>query len=303
MDIKNDKKNKTAAALGIFDGLHLGHLKVLEAAKRTAASSGLVPAVFTFDTRSVTTKSGGALMTDADKRSFLAKQGFSFVCSADFAELKDLSPREFIRQVLIEKMNVGCAVCGEDFRFGKGAAADSGDLKRLCAGYGIEAHEVSRLKIDGEEVSSTHIRALISGGGIARANALLGYSYGYSLPVIHGFARGRTWNFPTINQLIPEGLVLPRFGVYCSLVTVGEKKYAGVTNIGVKPTVENGSPPLAETFIIDFSGDLYGTTVDLRLCEFVRPEQTFGSFDELRTAIARDTGFAKRYFEQRSSDL
>ena len=283
MDIKNDhKKNKTAAALGIFDGLHLGHLKVLEAAKRTAASSGLVPAVFTFDTRSVTTKSGGALMTDADKRSFLAKQGFSFVCSADFAELKDLSPREFIRQVLIEKMNVGCAVCGEDFRFGKNAAADSGDLKRLCAEYGIEAHEVSRLKIGGEEV---------------------GYSYGYSLPVIHGFARGRTWNFPTINQLIPEGLVLPRFGVYCSLVTIGEKKYAGVTNIGVKPTVENGSPPLAETFIIDFSGDLYGTTVDLRLCEFVRPEQTFGSFDELRTAIARDTGFAKRYFEQRSSDF
>jgi riboflavin kinase/FMN adenylyltransferase len=116
--------------------------------------------------------------------------------------------------------------------------------------------------------------------------------------VVHGFARGRTINFPTINQLIPLGLILPKFGVYCSKVCLDGREYAAVTNIGVKPTVENASPPLAETYIIGYSGDLYGRTLETSLYEFIRPEKKFESFEELKSEIERNTEYAKKYFER-----
>ncbi|SDA22847.1 riboflavin kinase / FMN adenylyltransferase [Ruminococcus sp. YE71] len=288
----------TVAALGLFDGVHLGHRRVLAAAKKRARELHALPAVFTFDTLSVTSKGRlDALLTNDDKIARFEELGMEYVCEADFGALKEQSPEEFVEDILIGRMHCVCAVCGYDFTFGKGGCANAADLERLCKERGIEALTVSQLSIGGEAVSSTRIRELIRNGEIAHANALLGSRWQITAKVEHGAELGRTWNFPTINQPIPDGLAVPRFGVYCSKVCVDGKWLAGVTNIGVKPTVGSRERPLAETFILDYDGDLYGRVLTTELYEFVRPEQRFASFSDLREEIGRNTDHTKRYFE------
>ena len=164
--------------------------------------------------------------------------------------------------------------------------------------YDIDVEIVSPLLMGGEVISSTEIRRCVREGEIAKANEMLGYHFGFCLEVEHGFQRGRTWDFPTINQQIPKGRVMPKFGVYCSAVEIDGNKYAGVTNIGVKPTVHVETAPLAETFIMDYHGDLYGRKLKLELHEFLRPEKMFDSFDSLREEIAKNKEQAVRYFEE-----
>lgn len=290
---------KTAVALGLFDGVHLGHRRVLDKAAALARENGIKPAVFTFNTASVTSKSTGRieqLTTDEGKRQRLEALGFEYVYSPQFEKLKDMDAERFVGEILKDKLGARYAVCGENFSFGRGGSADSKTLCRLCKKYGIETAIESRLQSGGEVVSSTLIRELIKNGGISRANELLGYNFGFCAKVEHGNEIGRTWDFPTINQRLPEGLVLPKFGVYCSKTLVGGEWKESITNIGIKPTVGGLKMPLAETFIINYSGDLYGEDVALTLFEFVRPERVFDSFDGLKAEIARNTEFVKEYF-------
>ena len=297
IDKNGRTEQKTCAALGIFDGVHLGHRRVITEAVKQARERGASPSVFTFSTSTVTTKGRlGALLTDEDKFMHFERMGVEHVFSADFADLRELTPAEFVKSILAEKMGAVCAVCGENFHFGKGGKADAGVLRELCAEHGIDVVVVPPFMIGGGRVSSTRIRELIRSGGVSVANALLGYRYALRLEVVEGAHLARTWDFPTINQVIPKGLVMPRFGVYCVKVYVGGKEYAGVCNVGIKPTVGAATPPLAETFIIDFEGELYGQVITVEFCEFVRPEMKFSSFDELKAEIARNTAFTKQYF-------
>lgn len=300
--IREDEKIsrfETAVALGLFDGVHLGHRAVINQAV-SQREKGFVPTVFSFETDSVTTKGHGGniemLLTEKDKHRHFESLGAEYVFSPKFSNYKDMSDEEFVKKVLKDKLNAGFAVCGEDFRFGKNAEGDAGRLKELGIKYGIRVCVVNELSVAGKAVSSTEIRKYIKNGEIAKANEMLGYRYGYTLPVLHGYERGRTWDFPTINQAIPKGLVLPKFGVYCSKVKIGDKLYSGVTNIGVKPTVKVETVPLAETYIIDYSGDLYGEDISIELYEFVRPERVFENFEELKAEIGRNTEFTKQYF-------
>lgn len=292
---------QTAVALGLFDGVHRGHQKVIGQAV-ARKDEKVKPAVFTFKTDSVTSKGHDGrlemVLTDEEKCRHFEALGVECLFSPEFSHFKGMSAEDFVRKVLKEKLNACFAVCGEDFRFGKNAEGDAQRLKVLGNKYGIEVGVVGQVSIHGNAVSSTEIRQFIRNGEISKANEMLGYKYGYTLPVEHGFERGRTWNFPTINQAIPKGLVMPRFGVYCSKVTVDGRKYIGVTNIGVKPTVKVDTAPLAETYIINYEGDLYGQMIQIELYEFVRAERTFDSFDELKAEIARNTEFTKNYFEE-----
>ncbi len=302
-DKGNISKNKTAVALGLFDGVHRGHQLIIGEAVKTARQRGLRSAVFCFKTDTVTSKGHDGrlemLLTDREKGRLTEGLGVDYLYSPNFGDLKDMTPREFVRDVLKGVLNCTYAVCGTDFRFGRGAIGTAAELVSIGAEYGIEVRVMSQLLYDGGVISSTEIRRLIREGRISKANEMLGYKYGYILEVEHGYERGRTWNFPTINQQIPKGLVLPKFGVYCSRVKIDGKQYSGVTNIGVKPTVHVETAPLAETFIIDFDGDLYGREIELRLYEFVRPERVFASFDELKAEIGRNTEFTKKYFSER----
>lgn len=292
---------KTAVALGLFDGVHRGHQAVIsQAVKRK--SEDVRPAVFSFKTDTVTSKGHDGriemLLTDEAKHRHFEKLGVDYLYSPDFSCFKDMTDEEFVKCVLKDKLNACAAVCGEDFRFGKNAMGDAQRLSKLGEKYGIEVCVVNQLVMNGGAISSTEIRRLIRNGEVSKANEMLGYKYGYTLPVEHGYERGRTWNFPTINQKIPKGLVMPRFGVYCSAVHISGMVYKGVTNIGVKPTVKVDTAPLAETYIIDFEGNLYGKEVKIELFEFVRPEKTFPSFDELKAEIGRNIEFTKEYFNE-----
>lgn len=295
-------KQKTAVALGLFDGVHRGHRLIIGKAVEKASKDGMRSAVFCFKTDTVTSKGHDGriemLMTDKDKGEAIESLGVEYLFSPDFNRMRYFPPEIFVRDVLVKRLNCGFAVCGTDFTFGRGAVGKAEDLVRIGKKHGIEVSVTDQLTYEGEAVSSTEIRKLIRHGEISKANEMLGYEYGYKIEVGHGFERGRTWNFPTINQKIPKGLVLPRFGVYCSKVLIGGKWYTGVTNIGIKPTVHVNTAPLAETFIIDYEGDLYGRELELRLFEFIRPEKTFESFEALRDEISRNTEYTKNYFSR-----
>ncbi|MBQ9375560.1 MAG: bifunctional riboflavin kinase/FAD synthetase [Ruminococcus sp.] len=304
MYINDDKcvyPYKTAVALGLFDGVHSGHQAVIsEAVGR--GNDKVKSAVFTFKTNTMTSKAHDGrmemLLTDEVKQQHFEDLGVDYLFSPEFSKYKDMTDEEFVKNVLKDKLNACFAVCGEDFRFGRNAMGDAKRLKELGGKYGFEVCVLKHITLNGQEISSTKIRELIRSGEIAKANKMLGYNYGYKLPVEHGFELGRTWDFPTINQIIPKGIVLPKFGVYCTLVNVCGRLYKGVTNIGIKPTVKVEIAPLAETYIIDFNGDLYGKAIEIELCEFVRPEKSFDTFSQLREEIARNIEFAKDYFDR-----
>ena len=290
--------SKTAVALGLFDGVHLGHQQVIKAAAEFK-KKGLSAGVFTFKTNTVTSKGGkiDAILSDRLKAEKFCELGAEFVFSPEFGKCKELSPEDFVKEILVKKLNAGAVVCGYDFRFGKGAQGDCKALKDFGKKYGFETVVVEPMRCEGEIVSSTFIRELVREGKIAKANKLMGGRFPMELEVVHGQAVGRTWNFPTINQIIPENQVKPKFGVYCSRVLMDGRWYDGVTNIGIKPTVEVKTGPLAETFIMGYEGDLYGRILRLELFEFIRAEKKFASLEELKAEIADNKRFAQEYFK------
>ncbi len=215
--------------------------------------------------------------------------GVKYVYSPDFANFKDLDGNGFVQLVLCDKFNAKCAVCGEDFRFGKGAKWGVRELDGLCRRHGIKLYSVPKVTENfGERISSTMIRGLIREGNIERANLLMGSGFALKLPVAYGRKLGRTLDFPTINQYFPKRQIVPKYGVYASRTEVCGGIYKSVTNIGVKPTVGSDAP-LAETYIIDYSGEeLYGETAKVTLTAFLRPERKFADVDELKACIAAD---------------
>lgn len=243
---------KTAVALGLFDGIHKGHRAVLGGAV-SFREKGLAPAVFTFETETVTTKGNGSLeviLSHDLKEEFLSGMGMKYYFSPNFSEIKDMTAPDFVNEIIVRKMNAGAVVCGTDFRFGKGAYGGVKELKLLCEPQGIAVEIIPPAKIGGEVVSSTLIRNFIKEGKISRANEFLGYDFTLMLPVIHGNELGRTMNFPTINQRLPKEQLVPKFGVYASYTVIDGKKYGSVTNIGIKPTIGGESSPLRKQIFL-----------------------------------------------------
>ena len=282
-------------ALGAFDGLHRGHMAVI----RRACAPGeggrrLQPAVFTF---SRSPAGNSAVLTGRDKERLLEDAGVEVLYSLEFSQVKDWEAEAFVEQVLFETCAARRLCCGEDFRFGRGARGDTALLQTLCDRRGVELTVVPPVKEGGEKVSSTRIRAAVEAGDISLANRLLGRPFGFSLEVIHGNHIGTGLGTTTINQAIPEGFVLPRFGVYASWCRVGGEYFYGVTNVGVKPTV-GSDRVLAETWMPEFQGDLYGKRVRVFLLEFLRPEKKFGSLGELKAAIQTNGEQAKEVAAQ-----
>ncbi len=289
---------KTAVALGYFDGLHLGHIGVITTAMEQK-KNGLHTAVFTFNCDSTLPKFERQedIISFENKCELMRRVGVEYLYAPDFAEVCGYTAEDFISEILVKRLNAGFACCGSNFRFGKNGSGTPELLKEIGAHYGIEAVTVPDVCHEGEMISSTHIRELIRSGNIEQANTLLGYDLWYRLPVIHGNHIGRTLSFPTINQLIPETNVVPKFGAYKSFVDIGGKIYRGITNIGIKPTVadrRDGSGVVMETHIIGFEGDLYGENVSVSLVGYIRPEQKFKDLDELKKQIAADMETALR---------
>ncbi len=288
----NEKiKYGTAVALGFFDGIHLGHRavigKMLEEAHK---DENLLSMVYTFNKNPAALfgKSIEIITPNSERYKIMREMGVEKIVEDDFENVRDLSPKDFVSEVLVRRFNAKKVFCGFNYHFGKGGKANSGDLKRLCSEFSIEVAAIPPVTLMGDTVSSTRIRSLLKNGEIENANLLLGHCFGFSSQVEEGNHIGRKLNTPTINQKLPEGFVIPKFGVYSTIVTVDGKKYPGVTNIGVKPTIGNYLP-LSETWILNYSGEsLYGKKADIRLINFQRPEKKFSSIEELREQIKND---------------
>ncbi len=281
------EREPLSLALGAFDGLHRGHMAVLQAAALPPFSKSW--GVVTFEK----SPSGSpSVLTAADKERLLRELGASLLCSFRFADVREIPAEEFVREVLLSRCRGKRLCCGEDFHFGRDRTGDAALLRRMCGEQGVTLTVVPPVLEAGEKISSTRIRAAVEAGNIPLANRLLGRPFGYELEVIHGNHIGTGLGTPTINQAMPEDFVLPPYGVYASRVQVDGKGFYGVTNIGVKPTVGSDSV-LSETWMPDFSGDLYGRRVRLSLLRFIRPEKKFASLDELKAEIQKNAGQAK----------
>lgn len=282
--LPEEPQRPCALALGTFDGLHRGHQAVIEAAL-SQRGAGLEPAVFTFRR----SPSGERLvLLGEDKARLLKEMGIKKMYSMDFKELKSMEAERFVEELLFARLNARRLCCGADFRFGRDAAGDVGLLERLCAQAGAGLTVLPPVEADGEKISSTRIREAVSAGDMEQARRLLGRPFGFTLEVIHGnHIGGPMLGTPTINQALPEELVFPRFGVYAAWCRVQGAEYYGVCNVGVKPTV-GSDRVLAETWMPDFSGDIYGEQVQVELVEFLRPEKKFRSLEELKAEIRRN---------------
>ncbi|MBR3753926.1 MAG: riboflavin biosynthesis protein RibF [Clostridia bacterium] len=279
---------KRAVALGNFDGLHLGHTAVIEKAK-SLAQRGFTPCVLLLDPLPCNVEGftpHKALITDSEKEKLLGDMGVEVV-KIDFLKIKDYEPERFFEDIIIKKLNAGAVSCGFNYRFGKGGKGDSTLLESLCRSAGITFCASEAVEFEGLPISSTRIRSALENGQIEKANAMLGRAFGYTLRVVHGDKIGRLLDCPTINQLFPEELIVPKYGVYSSEAEIDGKWLRSVTNIGRRPSFENDEQR-SETHIIGYNGDLYGQLVEVRLLSYKRGEKKFSSLDELKEQLSKD---------------
>lgn len=296
--MNRDSTEKTAIALGSFDGIHIGHMKVIASAL-SMRETGLFPVVLLFDEhpQKYFGCAPAEIMLSAERDELLRKLDIPPV-TVPFSLIHSMSPEEFFEEILIKKLNAGALCCGENYRFGKGASGDVDTLKKLCLEHGVRLTVCNAVK-DGEGViSSTRIRRAVEAGNIRLANSMLGRAFGYALTVIHGDARGRLMGFPTINQILPDGFAVPAFGVYASYVIIDGVEYPGVTNIGTRPTF-NGTEPRSETHVIGFAGDLYDRVIEVRLLDRIRGEHRFDSMSSLAEQIRSDLSASEKIFEEK----
>ena len=285
------------AALGDFDGVHAGHRAVLEKAASLARKQGVASAAWYF---SDSPKGGAPSLTDAcEKRSQIAECGIDLALTESFSRVKDLSPEEFVAGYLVPLGCVG-AVCGFNFRFGKGASGDAALLEKLCDKAGLAFSVVPPVMWEGEAVSSTRIREAVAAGDVSSAAKMLGRRFSVSGRVEHGRTLGRTLGFPTVNMEFAPGRARPRSGVYYTYTNIDGTLYPSVSNAGCRPTV-GGRTVRLETHILGYTGDLYGRTLTVEFIEFRRPETAFGSISELEEAIMADRAAAEEFFEKEGS--
>ena len=290
-------------ALGFFDGVHLGHRAVLQRTVSYAQTMGMTACAFTFAASSLRIKQGAKLRylySDAQKLALLEQCGIESVYSPDFSRLRDDDGAQFCRRVLQERFHAKAVFCGKDFRFGAKAAWDFQDLCRFGETYGFSVEPIPPVCYDGAVISSTRIRQALSDGAVELAAALLGAPYCICGSVIHGAALGRTHAVPTINLPFAPGQLVPKYGVYVSRTHTRQGVFASVTNVGTKPTVSDRHTVGAETFLLDFSGNLYEHPCKVELLTFLREEEKFSDTDALYAQIREDTMRTREYFDQRS---
>lgn len=298
-DLKQHIVGPTSVALGCFDGLHLGHQEVID---RTVVdkAEGLVPSVFTFQENPLQVLTGKivpSLLTPQMRKQLLADMGVEQIFMPAFRDMMHIEAEDFVRTVLKETCKAANVYCGFNYHFGTGGKADAQDLKRFGAKYGIKVTIVKAVASKNAiPVSSTQIRTYLQQGQVELATAMLGRYFAYQFPVVEGNKLGRKLGFPTINQPMPQIFVKPKRGVYASLVTLeqGDTLY-GVTNIGVKPTVGDDYIVASETWLPNFSGNLYGTSPKVELVSYIREEQKFANLEALGEQIKKDkqTAFAR----------
>ena len=292
-------KERTIYALGFFDGVHVGHRALLQACRKLADETGAHAGVVTFTAHPDALVLGRtpALINTPQDRKMLLQHHMDTVLELPFDRAMMAMPWQEFFQMLREMHGAAGLVCGADFRFGHRGEGDSSKLQQACAEAGMPCTVVPQQRIDGTVVSSTHIRHLLETGDMAAATRFLGHPHVLTGQVLAGQQLGRTIGVPTANLALPEGVVCPKFGVYACKALVDCVEFLAVTNIGTRPTVE-GSHVTVETFLLDFTGDLYGKQLQLQLYEFLRPEEKFDSLETLQAEIQKNVAQTRKIFEK-----
>ncbi len=285
-------KEKTAVAIGKFDGIHIGHKKILSEVLK-AGEKGLKTVIFTFEPSPEIffgAPDCGALMTRDEKREYLESYGIDMLIEYPMnEETSAVEPELFIRKCLKEQLNMGFIAAGSDLSYGKGGKGDFSLLDSLKTELEYETVMVDKVRYGGFVVSSTTIRNAVAGGDMRTAEEMLGRPYSFRGIVTTGKQLGRTIGFPTANIDPLPGRVIPPYGAYYSDVELSDGRvFKAVTNIGCKPTVKDDKKVNIESYLLDFSGDIYGEMINVMLREFRRPEQKFADLYELKNVLRAD---------------
>ena len=299
--MEQNTQQHRSLALGFFDGIHLGHGMLLNKAVERAHELDLTPAVFTFDRHpsDLYADTPVLLINSAEDRADLIHRlyGIDDVIFSHFDEAMMRMPwEEFVENMVYDSCGARHLVCGEDFHFGYRGEGNPQKLLKKCSELGIACDIIPLMEIGHIKVGSTYIRKLLSEGNMERATEFLGHPHCLSHTVEHGKKLGSSIGIPTINLTVPPHVLTPAFGVYATQVQIDEKIFMGVTNVGTRPTVDDSTHVTVETFILDFSGDLYGQNLRVDFYKRLREERKFASLDELKAQIQRDMDSTRTYF-------
>jgi riboflavin kinase/FMN adenylyltransferase len=293
----------TVLTLGVFDGLHLGHQLIMRTVVERARAAGSVPTVVTFDPhpRAILhpLSAPPLLQTFDQKIEAFGVMGIEQTIVVQFnREFAQIRAEDFLRDVVRERLQAREVYLGRGFAFGYNREGNIDLLRSVSERLGFHADEVPEVRLRGQRISSSRIRALLSEGRVNLARRMLGRPYGVEGRVVRGQERGRTLGFPTAN-LRPQNRVIPSHGVYVTATLIEGVWMRSVTNVGLRPTFETDTvEPSVETFVINWSGDLYGDVVRVRFLHRLREERKFASVDELKKQIERDRQHATEYFER-----
>ena len=295
-------ESRRAVALGFFDGVHLGHGALLHRVGEVSAQKGLVPSAFTFDAHPSSRITGAVtplLSSPADRADLMRRlYGIQDVIVAHFDSMMRMDWRDFVTEYLVKEHGAAHVVAGHDFHFGYKGEGNPQRLQDLCQELGVGCDIIPKVELEGITVSSTYIRTLIAQGEMERAMEFLGHPHILTDRVGHGKRLGSTLGFPTVNLHFPEGVLVPAHGVYVTRVRFQDgTSRPAVTNIGVRPTVDDGDRVNVEGYILDFSGDLYGQVIRMEFYKKLRGERKFPSLEALRDEIMKNAQETWDYFQ------
>lgn len=295
-------EKKRAIALGFFDGIHIGHAALLKKTVERSAEKDLTPSVLTFDVHPDTLVFGTdvpLINSAAGRRELIHRlAGIDDVVFLHFNRTLMRMPWQEFALSAIEELNIGHVVVGHDFCFGYKGEGTAERLRELCAERGVGCDIIPPVMLDGELVSSTAIRALLQSGDTEKANRLLGHPHTLCDTVHSGYHLGTKMGTPTINMFFPEGVIVPRHGVYAAAVCLeNDERYMAVTNVGVRPTVSESGEVNVESHLLDYSGNLYGRQARLEFYKFMRDEKRYDTLEALSAQIRADADSVREYFK------
>lgn len=292
-------RRRSAVTFGKFDGLHLGHQKLIEKVLELKKEQNTVGIVCAFDMRPLWKSKQlhmERLMTGKERYHHLNSQ-MDYLVECPFTEkFRNVTAQDFIRDVICGVFHASYVVVGTDFHFGRNQGGDIHMLEEYSKEYGYELVVVEKERYYGNVISSTYIRDVLKEGNVRLTNYLLGYPFEVNGRVERGRQLGRTLGFPTMNVAWPEYKLVPPRGVYVSEITIDGIKYPGISNVGVKPTVSNEGRVVLESFLFGYGSDAYGRKIKAEFLEFRRPERKFGSIEEMKSCVDKDIAYGKRYF-------
>ena len=300
LDFNEFDLSPKAVSLGNFDGVHKGHQKLMKENIKISKEKNLTPSVLLFkeNTKNILNGEKEYLTSLEDKIEILKNLGIECFCLLEFSDkFKDLSPYEFIEEILYKKLNTKYVIVGDNYRFGKMAKGDIKTLKKYEEDFAYKTKVVDFELDDGKIINSTDIRQMVREGKIEKANKDLGHPFKMQGKVIKGAQRGRLLNFPTANLKPSFKYVTAKSGVYFTRVNIDRDFYYGLTDIGTNPTFENKKMKI-ETYIMDFSKDIYGKNMSIEFLEYLRPDFKFNSPEELIAQMEKDKKTGRKLIEK-----